>query len=59
MEPQKTQNTQSYLNKEAKGENGDGHWGGHLLGWALGIVCKQWVMRIYSWSQEHTVYTVC
>ena len=38
---------------------GDGYWGGHLLGWALDVVCKWWIMGIYSQSQEHTVYTIC
>ena len=23
-----------------EGKMGDGHWRGHLLGWALGVVCK-------------------
>ena len=23
-----------------EGRVGDGHWGGHLLGWALGALCK-------------------
>ena len=41
------------------GKMGDGHWGGHLLGWALGVVCKWWIMGIYHWSQGYTVYTVC
>ena len=41
-----------------RGKAGVGHWGGHLLGWALGVVWKQWTMGIYSRSQEHTVYTL-
>ena len=42
-----------------KGKMGDGHWGEHLLGWALNVVCKRWTTGIYPKNQEHTLYTVC
>ena len=42
-----------------EGKTGDGPWGGHLLGWALGVVCKWWTMGIYTKNQEHTLHTVC
>ena len=42
-----------------EGKMGEGHWGGHLLGGALGVVYKQWITGLYPQNQEHTVYTVC
>ena len=41
-----------------EGKMGDGLWGEHLLGGAVGVVCKWWIMGIYSWSQDYTVYTL-
>ena len=37
-----------------EGKMGDGYWGGHLLGWALGVVCKRWTTWIYPQNQKHT-----
>ena len=39
------------------GKMGDGHWG-HLLRWALDIVCKRWITRIQPQNQQHTAYNV-
>ena len=42
-----------------EGKVSDGHWGGHLLGWALGVVCKWWTRGISPKNQERTLHTVC
>ena len=31
----------------AEGKVGDGHWGGHLLGWALGLYGNQFDNNLY------------
>lgn len=39
---------------DESGQTGDGHWGPHLLAWALGVPCKSWITGLHSWSQDYT-----
>ena len=47
-----TENKLRVAREEVGGDGLNGQWalGGHLLGWALGVICKWSITKFYSWN---------